>query len=216
MPADLKEYFESMNWIVLVDSHRSRTKTMDNAFSIIDSEYIFYNEDDVLSKMPDILDISEIFATIIDDGRRCGMISLTLGGTQFDPNRTDDGHQFIGDLKYMNDNTMIKNSEYRIFKRMEEYANAWFFEFPGLFIKTDLFKKCHKVAKTMGGQIEQALTKAYINEGFVNKYYKCSIAKLNSLELLKINSMCVNHDCRLLTNLDSNQGNSSHGGNHNY
>lgn len=215
IPLDLVNYFQSRGWNVLVDSHRSRARSMDHAFSQIDSEYIFYNEDDVLSTMPNILDLSKVFDTIIDE-RECGMISMTLGGTQFDPSRDDDNHKFIGDLKHMNRNTILENNDYRIFRRMEEYANAWFFEFPGLFIRTNLFKTCHERSKQIHGQIEQALTTAYIDQGFMEKYYKCSIAKINAFDLLKINPMSVNPDCRLLSNLDINQGNSPLGGNHLY
>lgn len=215
MPKNLKEYFESNGWEVLVDTHMSRSKTMDHAFSIINTEYVFYNEDDVLSKMPKLEDLEKVFNTKIDN-KECGMISMTLGGTQFDPSIDDGEFKFIGDLKYMNDNTILQNEEYRIFKRDFKFANAWFFEFPGLIIRTDLFKRCHEGAKRRGGQVEQALTTSFMEDGFKEKYYKCSVAKLNALEYLKINPMSVNTECRLLTNLDVNQGNSPLGGNHNY
>lgn len=213
--SELVDYFKSKGWIVLVDNHRSRVLSMEHAFSLVESEYIFYNEDDVLSTMPNIDDLTSVFNTEINN-RKCGMISMTLGGTQFDPSINDEDHKFIGDLKHMDRNTILKNENYNIFRRMEEYSNAWFFEFPGLFIRTGLFKKCHEGAKKAGGQIEQALTLSYRNYGYINEYYKCSIAKINSLELLKQNPMCVNSDCRLLTNLDANQGNGSHSGNNFY
>lgn len=85
-----------------------------------------------------------------------------------------------------------------------------------MFIRTDLFKKCHELAKTKHGQIEQALTSAYFGEKFQDSYYKCSIAKIDALDILQKNAMLVNSDCRLLTNLDVNQGGNPHMGNHNY
>jgi len=210
MSNELKEYFENQGWIVLVDSHMSRVKSMSHGFSLIESEYIFYNEDDVLSTMPDINDLESVFNANRND-RECGMISMTLGGTVFDAPTNN-----IGDLEYMNENTILSNARYRIFERDENYKNAWFFEFPGLFVKSELFKKCHEESKKIGGQIEMALTSAYFNNKFNEKYYKCSIAKLHALETLHKNPAFVNTDCRLLTNLDANQGNSGMGGNHNY
>src|SRR3989338_2636806 len=61
MPAELKKHFEANGWIVLVDTHMSRTKSMDHAFSLIDSEYIFYNEDDVQVTLPRISDLTTVF-----------------------------------------------------------------------------------------------------------------------------------------------------------
>lgn len=122
-PLEMKDYFESKGWIVLVDSHKSRVASMDHAFSLIDSEYVFYHEDDVLATLPNIIDLMIVFSTTVSK-RKCGMISMTLGGTQFDP------YSDIGDLKKMNENTLIQNDKYRIFVRLESYANAWFFEFP--------------------------------------------------------------------------------------
>jgi hypothetical protein len=210
VPLEVTKYFEKSGWTVLLDSHKSRIASMDRAFSIIDTEYMFYNEDDVMAKMPDINDLTKVFEKEIG-GRKCGMISMTLGGTQYDAKSGN-----IGDLKHMMENVIIKSDEYVIFRRLEEFKNAWFFEFPGLWIKTDLFKNCHNKSKGLGGQIEQSLTRTYINNGYINNYYKCSIAKTNALDTLLLDGSKVNTHCRLLTNLDPSQGNSPLGGNHFY
>ena len=183
---------------------------MDRAFSYIDTDIIFYNEDDVLVDLPTVDDVRFVFDKNIDD-RKCGMLSLALGGTQYNSAVGN-----LGDLRFMEDNTIISNDDYRIFQRLEEYKSAWFFEFPGLFIKTDLFKECHNKAKGLGKQIEQALTISYLDNGYSEKYYKASIAKSNALSILLEDGSKVNSHCRLLTNLDPSQGNSPLGGCHNY
>ena len=208
MPKDLIILFESMGWVVLVDSHMSRKESMSHALSEIDTEYTWYVEDDVLVKLPNIDDLGYIFNTEID-GRKCGWVSMSLGGTNFDASRN-----LIGDLELMESQTIIENDTYRIFKRDDKNANAFFFEFPSLFIETKLFKDLHEKAKEIGGQIEMALTKAYMSE-FVDKYYKCSVVKKNALEILKKNPN-KHIDCVFLNILDKYQGASILGGNHNY
>jgi len=210
VPTDLVKYFEDYGWVVLLDSHKSRVASMDRAFNMIDTEFIFYNEDDVLSDLPKIEDLTKTFNTDIN-GRSCGMISMTLGGTQYD---APSGN--IGDLRYMTQNIIIDSNGYIIFRRLEEYKNSWFFEFPGLWIRTSLFKDCHNKAKGLGGQIEQSLTSSYVSNGFINNFYKASICKKDSLNILLNDGSKVNSHCRLLINLDPSQGNSPFGGNHFY
>ena len=45
------------------------------------------------------------------DGRKCGMVSMTLGGTQFDSSTN-----FIGDLQFMEDNKILGNDNYLVFR----------------------------------------------------------------------------------------------------
>lgn len=201
---------EDNGWVVLIDNFKSRIASMDRAFNLFDTEYVFYNEDDVKANLPKIEDLEFTFNHEID-GRKCGMISMTLGGTQF-----DSASNFIGDLKFMEDNKIMGNDEYLIFRRMEEFRNDWFFEFPGLFIRTDLFKTCHESAKGRRKQIEQSLTDSYFNNWYDKIYYKCSIAKSNALDILLSEPSKVNSDCRLLENLDPHQGNGYFGGLHLY
>ena len=207
---DLIKYFEDKGWDVLIDSHKSRILSMDRAFKLIDTELMFYNEDDVMAKMPKYEDVKNVFENRIN-GRECGMLSMTLGGTQYDAASGN-----IGDLKHMEENTILVNEEYRIFRRMEEFKNPWFFEFPGLFVKTDLFKDCHNKTKGRNMQIEQGLTMSYLMSQYDKKYFKASVAKKNALHTLLEDGAKVNSHCRLLTNLDPDQGNSPLGGNHYY
>ena len=203
-------HFISRGWRIFLDSHKSRVKSFDRAFSEIETEYIFYNEDDVMANLPDIKDLSEVFNNVITT-KQCGMISMTLGGTKYDA-----ATMFIGDLKFMEENVILESEDYIIFRRLEEFENDYFFEFPGLWARTDLFKDCHTRAKGINGQIEQALTTSYKNGGCKDKYYKCSIAKKGSLKILLDDPSKVNSHCRLLKNLDPDQGNSPVGGSHKY
>lgn len=204
------KFLEDNGWVVLIDNYKSRIASMNRAFNLFDTEYVFYNEDDVKANLPKIEDLEFVFNHEVGD-RKCGMISMTLGGTQF-----DSASNFIGDLKFMEDNKIIGNDEYLIFRRMEEFKNDWFFEFPGLFIRTDLFKTCHEKAKGSRKQIEQSLTDSYFNNWFDKTYYKSSIAKNGALKTLLSEPVKVNSHCRLLENLDPHQGNGYFGGLHFY
>jgi hypothetical protein len=215
VPESLVTYLKDKGWEVLLDTHRSRMLSTDRVLNIVDSEFLFYNEDDVLSLLPKIEDLETVFNTEVN-GRKCGIISMTLGGTNFKPEIMDGNHKFIGDLKHINDNIILSCDNYDFFRRMEEYRNEFFFEFPGMFIKTEIFKKSHERAKNIGGQIETALTSGYFNNGFDKIYYKSSVCKKNSLSILLDDPLKVNSHCRLLTNLDPYQGNSPFGGGHFY
>tara|TARA_R100000664_G_scaffold31141_1_gene44462 strand:- start:17310 stop:18083 length:774 start_codon:yes stop_codon:yes gene_type:complete len=208
--SDLVEYFESKGWVVLIDNHQSRVLSMNRAFEMIDTDLIFYNEDDVMAKLPKYEDVKNVFENRIN-GRECGMLSMTLGGTQYDAASGN-----IGDLRHMEENTILANEEYRIFLRMEQFKNTYFFEFPGLFVKTDLFKECHFNPLQKGIQIEQSLSLTYLAKGFESKYFKASLCKKNALPILLEDGSKVNSHCRLLTNLDPEQGNSPLGGGHWY
>ena len=210
VPRNLIEYFEGQGWIVLIDSHRSRIKSMDRAFAEIDTEYLFYNEDDVIATLPTVESLEKTFDAEVD-GRKCGMVSMTLGGTQYDGPSGN-----IGDLAHMEENIITETDDYLIFRRLEEFRNPWFFEFPGLWIRTELFKTCHESAKGISQQVEQGLTSAYFNSNLDKTYFKCSVAKKGSLEILKEDGNKVNSHCRLLSNLDPMQGNSPLGGSHHY
>ncbi len=213
MPEDLKKYFQSKGWIVLVDAHMSRTKSMDHAFSIIDSEFMFYNEDDVQVTMPNVMDLSKIFKETKIKERECGMVSLTLGGSKshFPKNK-------YGDLNHVKDNILLENNSYLVFRRLEEKRNDWFFEFPALFIRTDLFKRCHEKAreKYPGLQVEMGLTKAWFKEKIDKKYYKSSLCKKDILDIVCANPLEIFQKSRLITCLDPHQGASPVGGNHTY
>lgn len=211
----LVDELQKRGWIVELHSHRSRKLSTEKVLNMIESNYIFYNEDDVISTLPNINDLEKVFETYVGN-RKCGMISMTLGGTKFDPNTRDGEHQFIGDLKHIEDNKILSCENYVFFRRMEEYRNDVFFEFPGLFVRTEIFKKSHEFGSKIGGWIETALTSGYFANNFDKIYYKSSICKKNSLEILKSDCMKVNSHCRLLTNLDPHQGSSPFGGNHQY
>ena len=212
-PNEFKMELESRGWTILIDNHRSRTKSMDHAFNIITSDYIFYNEDDVKATIPKIEDLTKIFNNTKVGNRECGMISLTLGGSSnhFPANE-------YGDLKEIKNNVLLQNNDYLIFRRLEEKKNDYFFEFPGLIIKTKLFKECHRIAKKffVNEQIERGLTKAWFSSMLNDNYYKCSVAKNNIYEIIDTSPADSTAKCRLLENLDENQGSSPFGGNHSY
>jgi hypothetical protein len=141
------------------------------------------------------------------------MVSLTLGGST---NHFPD--EQYGDLKESEKNILYSSERWFAFKRLEIFKNDYFFEFPGLFIRTDLFKNTHESAKKFSNmQIEKGLTKAYFDEKFQENYFKCSIAKNNFKDLLNSKEPSrIFYESRLLQNLDPNQGNSQFGGGHNY
>lgn len=201
LPKDLEEFFVKCGWTVLKGSYKSRSKMTDLVLKQVDTSIIFYNEDDVLATMPSYNDILTIFNTEINN-RKCGMLSLALGGTNMNLPKGE-----LGDLKFISENSILKNEEYIIFKRLESLRSDWFFEFPGLFIDSDLFKSCHNQAYQYKTGIEQSLTLAYFNLEYDKKMYKASVCKKDTESILNTSPLKMNDCCRLLVNLDVNQGN---------
>ena len=210
-PERLINKYTNAGWTLQIDSHRSRKHSMTLALEQVDSEYVFYNEEDVKANFPKIEHLEEVFNTKID-GKKCGMISMTLGGTQFDA-----ASHFIGDLAHMEDDPILVTDEYLFFQRLEKYKSNYFFEFPGLFIRSTLFKDTHQIACSYSGaQIEFGLSQAWFAMAYNYHYFKASVAKRNALDILLAEPAKVNSHCRLLENLDPNQGSSPFGGVHNY
>lgn len=210
-PQNLREKFNSRDWLILIDNHKSRVGSMLHAFKNITSEYVFYNEEDVMATLPDIEDLEFLFKKHQIDDRSCSMVSLTLGGSN---NHFPAGE--YGDLKDVKDNIIFHTKDRICFQRLEEKRNDYFFEFPGLFVNTVIFRTCLSFATKHfhGKAIEEGLTLSYFHLGFDQSLYKASIAKDNLEEIIETNPYAFINECRLLTNLDPEQGNSSSGGNH--
>lgn len=209
-PQNLKKKFNSRDWVVLIDNHKSRWKSMVHAFQHIKTTHTFYNEEDVMATLPNIRLLSEIFDTIVN-GRMCGMVSMTLGGST---NHFPAGE--YGDLKDVWVNFIHQEENQIVFRRLEEKRNDYFFEFPGLFANTVVFRTCLSCAikNFHGKSIEEGLTAAYFHLGFDESFYKASIAKSNLPHIIETNPDAFIKECRLLENLDPEQGCSSSGGNH--
>ena len=216
-PNRIKSIFEEKNWLVLVDNHMSRTKSMLHGIDESKSDLLFYSEDDVLLSLPQKEFILSHF-NIELDGRKCGLVSLNLGGTN--SKITNMGGNINspyekGDLAFARDTMIKKEDDYFSFLRMEKYRNPWFFEFPGIFIDKNILKELLYLAndKFKGYQIEMALTAAWFYGGFDKKYFKVSIAKNNFFDILADDPMRLHDESRLLTNLDKTQGAFIYGGN---
>lgn len=211
-PMEKKVEFEKSGWDVIIDRHMSRPKSMIHSLDLLDQDIVFYHEDDVIPELPDRSEIEDMFNLSHGD-RDCGMVSMTLGGTTgwFSgfPNT-------LGDLAYVKDNILIESSDRIYFKRMEEYKEKHFFEFPGLFIRRDLLEQCLSYSMTHchNMQIEQALTKAWFDLGLDTRYFKVSVAKKNLIEQIEKNPREIFNNCRFLKNLDPNQGCSAFYGKH--
>lgn len=221
-PEEFKEEFEERGWTVVKDSHKNRIKSMYHALQYTDSDIVFYNEDDVKATLPKY----EVVKTMFDEGlvvdeyrRECGILSMALGGTHMDQSKND-----LGDIAFMEENRITESilgsidSDILIFTREEKLRNAWFFEFPGLFVRSDILKSCMDYASEHfpGQQVEQGLTSAYFAQEFNTKYFKCSIARPEAPAILREDPFKLNSHCRFLENLDPRQGQSPLGGCHSF
>lgn len=211
-PNTLHENCRRAGWVVVKDNHKSRPKSMIHAMKFIRQDVVFYHEDDVLVNFPARADVEKIFSLKSPDGRECGICSLNIGGTE----AWFSGHSGVGDLELVEKNTLEKFENYFCFLRSEEMRDPHFFEFPGMFVRTDILNKllAHAMVNCTQMQIEKGLTKAWFDLGFDKKYFKCSVAKNNLPEIVRTAPKEIFKQCRLLTNLDPMQGNSGYFGSH--
>jgi len=211
---ELHRYYSENSWRILVDNHMSRAKSTTNALNNINTEWIFYNEEDVpvyfLDNFSDI--IEQTINTTIDN-KSCGMISLNAGGSLYSrANKTP------GDIPFVKNNIIYSDDKTIVFKRLDEYRNPWFFCFPVLFIRKDIFKKCHEYALKYlkGMQIEMALTKAYFDLRLDLQYYKATMLKTGADDLLLQYTDSEDIEYSYMDLLDKAQGLNVYGNNHNY
>lgn len=212
LPGSHRYTFEGSGWEVLIDNHMSRPKSMIHGLDVISEDVVFYHEDDVLVDLPARDHVDTLFSHRLEDDRECGMVSLTLGGTK----AWFCGGQGPGDLARAGQNTLFDFGSCFAFLREEENRDKHFFEFPGLFVRADLLRQCldYTMKHCRKMQIEQALTKAWFDLGFHEKYWKASIAKSNFHDVFNDDYKQVFNKCRLLTNLDPRQGSSPYFGSH--
>jgi len=190
-------------WKIIKHTFADRGKCMRDALAQISSDFIFYNEDDILVKMPKYNDVHEAFDIRDLNGRTCGLLSFSLGGTKH-----DDGKKNFGDLADIKENILLEKEDYLVFKRLEEKKDDYFFEFPALFARKDIFVSCANFAPL--NSMEYDLTKAYFNQNFDSKYYKATICKHSIFDVLETYKHTyyreLKETAKLTRLLDENQG----------
>lgn len=205
---ETKNILKNQGWEVVVVNFHSRSQTLKHILDNENNDIFVYVEDDVLVELPKKSDTDTAFEEFSGE-RRCGMISMSVGGGGYDWPREN-----WGDLKYIEKNNIVKNEKYEFFIRDENHKTEYFFEFPVIFIKTHIFKTCIDTIITnyRNIQIENALTQAWFSKGYDSDYFKCSVVKKDAFKILEKNMKDVT-EIVFLKFLDSGQGNNFWGGN---
>lgn len=170
--ADLIHSLRDRGWKILEKQAKSKAKCLQEALATLTSDIVFYNEDDILVRMPSFVVIEALFRSN-SPNRVIGMASLNLGGSI-----TDFRNKVFGDLEDIGEREVYSEEGLMVFRREEWQRNLWFFEFPGLFIRRELFSQCIE-PDTINHQVEIALTKKWFDLGLDKSYIKVSIAKSN-------------------------------------
>jgi hypothetical protein len=209
-PQPFKKKFSLKNWKIIIDNHKSRPKSLLNAVQACESEWVFYNEDDIVLELPNDFDLNTFMK--VSDGREPGMFSLTFGGTKHNLRMND-----VGDMALAEENVIYSDDKFFCFRRLEETRDDFFFEFPGLFIRRDLLEKCliHCMEHNKGYQIEFALSLSWFQLNLNENYYKASILKREFLDYRTTDAMEILHKGRFFKIIDPLQGHFAYGGNTN-
>jgi|688.fasta_scaffold17164_13 hypothetical protein len=159
---NIKNYVESNGWVVLIEPKGGMVKNQLKALNKIDSEWVLYCEDDVIvEKLPNLEQIDDL----LNKNHKVGIISLTGGGYNDNINQS----KILNNIK----KDFIKVGDDEIFWfRDTSLSNAWFFEFPSMFVKTKIFKDCINTSlnKFRSIQIEQSYTKSYFHLNYHIEY----------------------------------------------
>lgn len=202
IPLSLRSKLESKNWIIMLTS-LPRSETMINCLQNLDSDYIFYNEDDVLVRMPDP-DIVNGLLNASCDGRDCGMLSLNYGGSDHDFPRGK-----FGDLLDIDRNILLKTDKYVAFRRDEAKKSAWFCELPAVFFRRAVLKAILLPNQGNGG-LEIHMTDQYFAQGLDKQFFKVSLCRPNVFDVIEFYKHDFNMEmfetAKFMRILDSNQG----------
>lgn len=206
-PQPFKKKFSAKDWTILIDSHRSRPKSVLHALNTAESDWVFYTEDDILLEIPVDFDLSKFDKNI--DGKELGMLSLNFGGTELDLTKND-----VGDIAFAEQNMIYSDDKLICFKRIEETNDGHFFEFPGVFVRKSIFKECllHAMEFHKRAQIERALTFSWFDLEMGKKYYKASVLKKEVLDYRENNAIEILHNGRFFKTIDPLQGHFAYGG----
>lgn len=208
-PDVFKMQYTKTGWSILIDQHKSRNKSMIHGLEEAESEWVFYSEDDIIIDFPKTLNLDYFMKE--SDGRMPGIISFSFGGTAVDLASND-----VKDMAFAEENEIHSTDEYFAYRRIESMRDKYFFEFPAVFVRKDLFLQCLSYAseKYRNHQIEQALSLAWFELDFYKKFYKTTILKREFLNYRKDSALKI-MNCRYFSALDPNQGQFIHGGNTN-
>ena len=208
-PEVFKTQYTNTGWSILIDQHKSRNKSLIHGIEEAESEWIFYSEDDIIVNIPKSLNFDDLMKE--SDGRSPGIISFSFGGTAVNLAEND-----VKDMAFAEENEIYSNDEYFAYRRIELMRDNYFFEFPAVFVRKDLFLQCldHASNKYRQYQIEQALSLAWFELNLHKKFYKTSILKREFLEYRKDSALKI-MNCRYFSALDPYQGQFIHGGNTN-
>lgn len=159
--------YRNNGWVVDLVSLKSKHLALKNVIDLCHGDYVFYTEDDIIIK-----DVPKDILTILQskiDGKKCGLLSMNLGGSLLDyPNN-------MGDLPYWLDNVIFESEEVVCFTRLESQKNNYFFEFPCVFFNYNIIKNLLNNPVIGNNHIEYELTNRYFNNNFNRDYFKASI-----------------------------------------
>jgi hypothetical protein len=173
LTSELLEYLNTNNWKYNLHHRVGMCENILIGLNECTSEWLLYCEDDVIvNGLPLIEDFD-----IIDNKtpKKLGILSLLSSrGSGF---LTDKFETFKAEIS--NTENYVNHNNFSAWIRNENTIDEYFIEFPITFINRDLFKMLFDYANVHleGYQIEQGLTKAFIDGGFINQYTKVNYLK---------------------------------------
>jgi len=216
VPNKLKEYTDNNYWTVITGQPKGMVNNQQRALSNIDDEWVLYCEDDVLvEKLPTKEQLKELHSKVDN----VGLVSLTGGGYKTEmaipghPSYTPQLAKEILDNITNSDNHVIVGDDETFWFREPKFNNGWFFEFPSLFLKTDIFKTCinKSLSDFKGSQIEQSYTRSYFSLGYHQKYKRYTWVKNinNHLDFNRGTNDLLGDICSSLVYIHHNRNNHS-------
>jgi len=170
---ELLEYLNTNNWKYILHDRVGMCENILIGLKYCNSEWLLYSEDDVIvNGLPSIQDF-EILN--LKSPKKLGIVSLLSSrGSGFLTDRFDTFKREVCDI-----NNYINGKNFSAWIRNENTIDDYFIEFPITFINRELFQNLFEYANNHleGFQIEQGLTRAFVDGGFKNDYTKVNYLK---------------------------------------
>lgn len=171
--SELSDYLTQNNWVCKLHERVGMCENILIGLEECESDWVLYSEDDVIvNSLPNINDFEKIQNKL---DKKLGVLSLLSSrGTGFLNDRFSTFKDEICNVK-----NYVIDDNFNAWVRNEKTVDDYFIEFPITFMETNLMKQLFETANNnfQGYQIEQGLTKSFVEGGFINDYVKVNYLK---------------------------------------
>lgn len=186
LPKFWADNYEKRGWIVTVSPKKGMVENLTNALGLVNQQWVFYAEDDVIIKK---LPTKEQFARMVgirDERRKPGLIAYTYVGYQFKRITYERLQASVSNPKQFR-----QLDDYLFWIRDDSMNYGYHVEFPVTFFDVDVMRSCIAYARKhyKNTFIESALTASWFALNIHAQYYKATLLNYDDTIISDIQSV---------------------------